>query len=127
YRMRDCSLVAWKLNEEEIHLEDIPPWAFDTPEEKERAAAVLEKDNDDTTWTAEEEAPFAALAREPTPRHPFRTYLSMPLRRAVRMWFTPRIELVPVSGHVFPLAYMREEDPVDQEITILFFVLNALY
>jgi hypothetical protein len=125
YRMRDCYLVAWKLNEEEIHLEDIPPWAFDTPEEKERVAAVLEKYNDDTSWTAEEDAAFAELARERTARHPFRTYLWMPLFRAAHMWFTPRIELVPVSGHVFPLAYMREEDPVDQEITILFFVVNA--
>jgi hypothetical protein len=127
YRMRDCYLVSWKLNEEEIHLEDIPSWAFDTPEEKERVEAVLEKYNDDTTWTAEEDTVFAQLARERTARHPFRTYLWMPLRRAAHMWFTPRIELVPVSGHVFPLAYMREEDPVDQEITILFFVVNALY
>lgn len=127
YRMRDCYLVSWKLNEEEIHLDDIPPWAFDTAEEKERVAAVLEKYNDETTWTAEEDAVFAQLARERTARHPFRTYLWMPLRRAVRMWFTPRIELVPVAGHVFPLAYMREEDPVDQQITILFFLVNVLY
>jgi peptidoglycan/LPS O-acetylase OafA/YrhL len=43
------------------------------------------------------------------------------------MWFTPRIELLPVSGHVFPLAKMREEDPEDQEVTIAFFFLNVLY
>jgi hypothetical protein len=47
------------------------------------------------------------------------------LRRAVRIWFTPRIELVPVSGNVFPLWYMRQEDPVDQRTTILFFFLNV--
>lgn len=127
YRVRDCYLVAWKLNDEEIHLEDIPPWAFDTPEEKERVAAVLDTYNDETTWTAAQDAVFAQLARERTRRHPFRTYLWMPLRRSVRMWFTPRIELVPVSGHVFPLAYQREEDPVDQEVTILFFFANIAY
>jgi hypothetical protein len=43
------------------------------------------------------------------------------------MWFTPRIELLPISGHVFPLAYMREEDPVDQEFTSLLFILNVFY
>lgn len=127
YRLRDCYLVSWKLNDDEIHLEDIPPWAFDTPEEKERVAMVLERYNDETTWTSEEDAVFAQLASERTGRYPLRTYLWMPLRRGIRMWFTPRIELVPISGHVFPLAYMREEDPVDQEFTILFFLVNVLY
>jgi hypothetical protein len=49
------------------------------------------------------------------------------LARAVTIWFTPRIELLPISGHVFPLRQMREDDPVDQEVTILFFVLNLFY
>jgi hypothetical protein len=127
YRMRDCYLVAWKLNDEEIHMEDIPPWAFDTPEERERVAAVLDTYNDEITWTAQEDAVFAQLARERTARHPLRTYVWIPLRKAVRIWFTPRIELLPVSGHVFPLAYQREEDPLDQEMTILFFLGNVLY
>jgi hypothetical protein len=127
YRVRDCYLVAWKLDDEEIRMEDLPDSAFDTPEERARVAAVLETYNDETTWTAEEDAIFAQLARERTARHPLRTYLWIPLRRAERIWFTPRIELVPVSGHVFPLAYMREEDPIDQKVTILFFLGNLLY
>jgi hypothetical protein len=127
YRVRDCYLVSWKLNDEEIRMEDIPDSAFDTPEERERVAAVLETYNDETTWTAEEDAVFARLARERTARHPFRTYLWIPLRRAGRIWFTPRIELLPVAGHVFPLAFQREEDPVDQEITMLFFLGNVFY
>jgi hypothetical protein len=127
YRVRDNYLVPWKLNDEEIHMEDIPPWAFDTPEERQRVAAVLETYNDELTWTAEEDALFAQLARERTARHPLRTYLWIPLRRAARIWFTPRIELLPISGHVFPLAYQHEEDPVDQQLTILFFLGNVLY
>ncbi len=127
YRVRDCYLVPWKLNEEEINIDDIPASAFDSPEEKERIAAALEKYNDDLTLNAEEDAEFAAVARERTARHPLRTYVSIPVRRAGRIWFTPRIELLPVSGNVFPLAYMNEEDPVDQRVTILFFVLNIVY
>jgi hypothetical protein len=127
YRMRDAYLVTWKLNEEEIHMEDIPDWAFDTPDERERAAMVLERYNDEVTWTTEEDAAFAQLARERTARHPLRTYLWMPLRRAVHMWFTPRIELLPISGHVFPLGYQWEEDPVDQRMTVLIFLLNVAY
>lgn len=127
YRVRDCYLVTWKLNDEAILIDDIPSFAFDTPEERERVAAVLETYNEELTLTAEEDAVFAQLAHERTARHPLRTYLTIPLRRAVRIWFTPRIELLPVSGHVFPLAYMWEEDPVDQRVTILLFLLNIAY
>jgi 4-amino-4-deoxy-L-arabinose transferase-like glycosyltransferase len=127
YRVRDCYLVTWKLNDEAIVLDDIPSFAFDTPDERERVAAVLETYNDELTLTSQEDAVFAELASERTARHPLRTYLTIPLRRAVRIWFTPRIELLPVSGHVFPLAYMWEEDPLDQRVTILIFLLNVVY
>jgi hypothetical protein len=127
YRVRDCYLVPWKLNDESIDLDDIPAEAFDTPEEKERVAAVLEQYNDELTLNEEEDEVFAQLARERTARHPLRTYLWIPLRRVLRMWFTPRIELLPVSGNVFPLAKMWDEDPVDQGVTTFFFFLNIFY
>ncbi len=127
YRVRDCYLVSWKLDEESIDVEEIPARAFDTPEEKQRVAAILEQYNDDLTLTADEDAVFAQLAHERTARHPLRTYAWLPTARAVTIWFTPRIELLPISGHVFPVAQMREDDPVDQEATSLFFVLNLFY
>jgi len=127
YRIRDCYFVPWKLNEEAISVDDLPALAFDTPEEKQRVAMILEQYNNDLTLTPEEDAAFAQLARERTARHPLRTYLWLPAARAVTIWFTPRIELLPVSGHVFPLAQMREDDPVDQEVTSLFFMLNLFY
>jgi hypothetical protein len=127
YRMRDVYLVAWKLNDEGIHMEDIPAGAFDTEEERNRVAMVLERYNDDLTWNKEEDATFAQLARERTARHPLRTYVWIPLRRMLTIWFTPRIELLPISGHVFPLAYQHEEDPVDQRMTILIFLANVIY
>jgi hypothetical protein len=127
FRVRDCYLVPWRLNGEAIFMDDIPARAFDTPEEKQRVAAILEQYNNDLMLTPEEDAAFAQLARERTARHPLRTYLWLPLARAVTIWFTPRIELLPISGHVFPLRQMREDDPVDQEVTILFFVLNLFY
>ena len=127
YRVRDCYLVPWKLNEEAILVDEMPARAFDTPEEKERVAMILEQYNNDLTVTPEEDAAFGQLARERTTRHPLQTYVLLPAARAVTIWFTPRIELLPVSGHVFPLAQVHEDDPVDQEITSLFFVLNLFY
>jgi hypothetical protein len=127
YRLRECYLVAWKLNDQAIQLEDIPERAFDSPEEKQRAAEVLEIYNDDMTWTPEEDAAFAQIAKDRTARHPLRTYFIVPAMRAFMMWMTPRIELLPFSGKVFPLAEGWEEDPVDQSVTVLFSVLNFMY
>ncbi len=127
FRIRDCYLVSWKLNEEAIHLEDIPAQAFDTQEERDRVAMLLEPYNTGLTLTAEEDAGFAQLARERTERHPLRSYLWMPAARAMTMWLTPRIELLPLSGKAFPLAEAWEDDPIDQAVTIGFVTLVVVY
>ena len=127
FRVRDCYLVPWKLNGEEINLDDIPARAFDTQEERERTGAILEQYNEDATLTPEEDAAFGRLARERTARYPLRTYLWLPIARAFVIWFTPRIELLPYSGDVFPLEEAWENDAVDQSVTVGFFFLNVLY
>jgi hypothetical protein len=127
WRFRDVYLASWKLDDEPIAITDIPASAFDTPEEKMRVAAVLTEYNENTTFTAEQDAVFAALARERTARHPLRTYLQIPFARAASMWFTPRIELLPFSGRVFPIARSYSEDPKDFCVTAVFFFLNVFY
>jgi hypothetical protein len=127
YRFRDVYLVPWKLNDEAIEVDEIPKRAFDSPAEKERVAMILEQYNNDLTLTPEEDAAFARLARERTARHRLRTYLWLPLARALTLWFTPRIELLPLSGTVFPLAQSWEDDPIDQSVTSGLFLLNVFY
>jgi len=127
FRMKDCYLTAWKLNGESIDVEKLPGRAFDSSNEKERVAAILEKYNEELTLTKEEDEAFGQLARERTARHPFRTYVRLPLLRAVTLWFAPRIELLPVSGTVVPLKQAWEDDKVDQSVTIGLFLLNILY
>ena len=127
FRMKDCFLVPWKLDGEVINLEDIPERAFDTADEKERVAALLEQYNDDVTITPEEDAGFGQLARERTARHPLRTYVWLPVARAFTIWFTPRIELLPFSGRVFPLKAAWKEDPIDLSVTLSYFFLEVLY
>ncbi len=48
YRFRDVYLVPWKLNEEPIEVDEIPPRAFDSTGEKERVAMILEQYNKKT-------------------------------------------------------------------------------
>jgi len=127
YRFRDVYLVPWKLNDEAIRVEDIPSYAFDTAEERDRVASILEPYNNDLTLTADEDAAFGKVARERTARHPLRTYVWLPIARAAVMWFTPRIELIPVSGTVFPLVQSWQDDKVDQSVTVGFFLLNIAY
>jgi hypothetical protein len=127
YRFRDVYLVPWKLNDEPIDIDDMPARAFDTPEEKERVAMILEQYNNDLTFTPEEDAAFAQLARERTARYPLRTYIWLPAARAITLWFTPRIELLPFSGKVFPLAQAWQDDPIDQSVTTALFLLNIAY
>jgi hypothetical protein len=127
FRLKDCYVVPWKLDGDVINLEDIPARAFDTPEEKERVAALLEQYNNDLTISPEEDAAFGQLARERTARHPLRTYVRLPVARAFTMWFTPRIELLPFSAQVFPVREAWREDPIDFSVSVGFFLLNVLY
>jgi len=127
FRMKDCYLTAWKLNGEAIEVDQLPARAFDTEEEKQRVAMILERYNDELTLTPEEDAAFAQVARERTVRHPLRTYVWLPMLRAGTLWFAPRIELLPVSGVVFPLAQAWEDDKVDQVVTAGLFLLSIFY
>ena len=126
-RFRDVYLVPWKLEEKRIHIEDLPAAAFDSAEERARVAALLERYNQTLAISAETDREFAAIARERTARHPLRTYLWIPLDRAATLWFTPRIELLPYSGHLWPLRQQWEEDPIDFSVTVAFALMNVLY
>jgi hypothetical protein len=127
FRVSDCYRVSWKLNDDVIDIAAIPARAFDSEQEKERVAAILDEYNNDLTLTAEEDAAFGQLARERTARHPLRRYLLIPVARMFTLWFTPRIELIPVSGTVFPLRQSWYDDRVDQSVTVGFFLLNIVY
>jgi 4-amino-4-deoxy-L-arabinose transferase-like glycosyltransferase len=126
WRFRDVYLVPWKLDDEEISMDDIPAYAFDSQEQRDRVAAILDEYNDSLTISPEEDAQFADLARERTALHPLRTYFSVPLKRAFALWFTPRIELLPFSGDLWPIHAAWQEDPVDFSVTVAFGALAIL-
>jgi hypothetical protein len=127
YRFREVFLVSWKLNDETIQIDDLPARAFDSPEERQHVAAILEQYNHDLNLTAEEDQQFARIASERTARRPLRTYLWVPLQRMTTLWLTPRIEQLPVSGSVFPLAETWETDREDLAVTVGLFFVNIFY
>ena len=52
----------------------------------------------------EVDSQFREIARERTGRHPLRTYLKIPFLRSLAIWFTPRVELLPVIGACVAIA-----------------------
>jgi hypothetical protein len=126
-RFRDVYLTAWKLEDEPIRIEALPAAAFDSAEERARVAALLERYNDALSVSPDVDHEFAQIARERTARHPLRTYLRIPLGRMATLWFTPRIELLPYSGRLWPPGRRWEDDPVDFSVTLAFGLLNFLY
>lgn len=126
WRFRDVYMVPWKLEDEEIHVEDMPAYAFDSDEERQRVSDVLDEYNDSLTLSADENAAFAEIASERTARHPLRTYFTVPLKRGLTLWFTPRIELLPFSGQLWPIRAAWAEDPVDFTVTVTLATLVIL-
>jgi hypothetical protein len=127
WRMRDVYLVTWNLNSVPISMDDIPSTAFDSPEERDRISALLDEHNDTLTETDVMDAKFGAIARERTARHPLRTYLKIPGLRALALWFTPRTELLPLAGHLWPLAREWDEDTQDFVATLALVAVNLIY
>jgi Dolichyl-phosphate-mannose-protein mannosyltransferase len=97
WRFRDVYLTQWKVNEEEIAIDELPAYAFDSQDEKERMADLLDEYNEALTIDPLLDQGFREIARERTARHPLRTYVTVPLLRTLTLWFTPRVELLPSS------------------------------
>ena len=127
WHFRDVYLTQWRINEEEIPLDDIPASAFDSPSERARISDLLDQYNEDLTVGPALDQQFHGIARERTSRHPLRTYLKIPFLRALTLWFTPRIELLPYSGHLRPIRLEWEEDRHDFLATLSLITANAIY
>jgi 4-amino-4-deoxy-L-arabinose transferase-like glycosyltransferase len=117
----------FKIEDEPLVLDDLPPSACDTPEEKERVARLFAEHNETFTLTPQLDGGFAQLARERTARHPLRTWLLVPLARVPAMWISPRLELLPWSGKLLPIGEAWEDDPIDFSVTLVLFAANLLY
>ncbi len=127
WRFRDVYLVNWKVDEEPILLGDMPPAAFDSAKERDRVGQLLDEYNHVDTMTPEVDAGFAELAQVRTRLDPFRTYAKIPALRALAMWFTPRIELLPFSGDLWPVRDSWENDPVDFSVTLALGAINVFF
>ena len=166
-------VAEWSLDYMPIHVYQLPDSAFDSPEERDRVAALLavynketqgveakapppakdsDDDDDDSSgddddagdsaqqstnpthkgleydvqMTPEIDAAFGQIARERTARHPLRSYLFMPFRRAMSMWFDTHSQYYPFQGELFPLSKL-DKDRHQQIWLPLFSLLIVVY
>ena len=127
WRFRDVYRVTWKVNDDSISVDELPAGAFDSPDERARVETLFKKYNETTTMEPEVDKQFREIARERTERHPLRTYVEIPFLRTLVIWFTPRVEILPVSGQVWPLGEEWERDREDLLATITLVAINAFY
>ncbi|MGA3292819.1 MAG: glycosyltransferase family 39 protein [Candidatus Acidiferrales bacterium] len=127
WRFGDVYLTLWKAEVESISIDDIPPTAFDSPRERARVADLLDRYNQTLTLSRGLDREFGEIARERTARHPLRTYLTIPLLRSLALWFTPRVELLPYSGNLWPLGEEWRYDRQDFLATLGLALVNGIY
>src|SRR5580692_668420 len=127
WHFRDVYLTQWKLNVEEISIDDIPTSAFDSPAERERVSDLWDQHNEELTMRPQLDEQFREIALERTQRRPLRTYVKIPFLRALTLWFTPRIELLPYSGHLWPMRVEWEDDRPDLLVTLSLVIVNFIY
>jgi hypothetical protein len=128
-RYRDVYLAIWKIGEEPEEIDDLPAAAFDSPQERQRVAALLDRYNNSPDWdiSPELDHEFAEVARERTSRHPLRTYVRVPFGRALTLWFTPRTELLPIDGKFWPISENWKDSRRDFLTTAGLGALGYLY
>lgn len=103
-RYRYAYLVTWKVNRQPLDPAVFPDRAFDSPEERARVQALVARHNQIPGMTPEIDRQFDQLARERRARHPARTFLVVPFKRMLALWFTPRTELLRFEDVFWPPA-----------------------
>ena len=145
--------ALWAMDMRQMHISDFPDTAFDSDEERDRVAALLnkynhpdeeqpaadEEDDDseeedqppepedtDVEMTPEIDAGFAQIGRERVAHSRLRYYVVLPLKRAKTLWFDTHSQYYPFNGELLPLEDL-DYDTHQQYWLPLFAALTAMY
>jgi 4-amino-4-deoxy-L-arabinose transferase-like glycosyltransferase len=127
WRFRDVNSFIWTVGESEIPLDALPYKASDTAEQRDKILVLLARHNESYSLDAASDSEFEAMARERMHRHPLRVFVITPALRALALWFTPRIEILPLEGKLLPITEAWENDPRDFLISLVLFIVNLGY
>jgi hypothetical protein len=115
--------VFWSVGADNIDLDDMPQAAFDSPQQREQTAELLDQYNRGHSISPELDNRFAALAAERIRSHPLRYYLVVPMLRAVDMVLRPRTE----AFYIDVYWWRWSEHPGQTLLAVLLGLINLGY
>ena len=89
--------VFWKVGTEKIDMDDLPPRAFDSPQQRIQTEDLIDEYNNGFDISPQLDDRFNALAAERIRTHPLRYYLVVPFLRVADMALRPRTEEFPID------------------------------
>ncbi len=124
--------VFWHVGSEEIDIGDLPPRAFDSPQQREQTRQLLNEYNRGNHISpgisAALDARFAALAAQRVSAHPLRYYVEVPLLRTADMFFRPRTEAFSTDSFPVDLFWWNwNEHPAQSAFAVLLGLINLGY
>lgn len=126
WKFQEVSAFIWPIEEAPIPIDALPSRSADNQPQRDKIRELLLHYNETTSLDQSTDDQFEAIAQERR-RHRFRYYLLLPALRSAAMWFTPRVEVVPLEGKLLPIRAAWENDPRDFLLTLLLFVANLVY
>ena len=113
----------WNYPEDPIDVRDLPSRAFDSSQQHEQTAALLQQAASAGKLNTQVEAGFEALAQQRIAARPMRYYVWLPLGRVLNMLLHPRTEILPVAER----WWQYNQHPLQTLVAIMFGVLNLVY
>ena len=124
--------VSWNVGLGDIDIDDLPPRAFDSPQQREQTRRLLDDYNRANAISPgislEIDARFAALAAERIRAHPLRCTLVVPAMRVADMFLRPRTEAFATNTFSLDLYWWRwREHPAQTAFAALLGLVNLGY
>jgi hypothetical protein len=113
--------IYWNVPGDDIDTHALPARALDWDDHQ--TLDLISKYNAGDVLTPQIDAGFAALAAERIRAHPFRYYVTLPLRRLADMWLRPRVEMLNIELRWWQYSLHRAET----RIAYAYGALNLIY
>ena len=128
WRYSDVERYLWPVGSSDLPADSLPGGAGDNPAQRQEELGLIRRHNEENdNLSPTDDREFESIASERRRAHPLRYAVTLPLLRSLAMWFTPRVEILPLAGRLLPLAQACKDDWADFSVTLLLFLLNAGY
>jgi hypothetical protein len=115
--------IYWNVPDGPAALEDLPPRAFDSEQQRQVTARLFVDYNRDQDLTPAIDARFQVLANQRLADHPLRSRVLLPFGRLLDMTLRPRVENLPIDERWWQYSQHRPET----KFSIVYGVVNLCF